>query len=392
MTSRAADVTVVGASTAGLVTALGLARAGVEVVLVDTAPAPRLSWTAVHHWSVLPLLEELGVLDQALVAGEATARWGLHVLASGEQLVFDTRDLGREVRHPFHLRLEPAVLRSLLRSALVALPRASEVTGVRVTGVRQQDGGAEVLLDGGPGVVRSRWVVGADGPASAVRREVGLGLEGTTWTERCVVALVEHDFGSTGYPDTTFQVDGRLGALVERVTGTRWRYLFQEPLSRDDDAAPRIQDVLHAVTGAHPAVLDWTSARMHQRSATSYRAGRVLLVGEAAHVTHPMSGHTSLSSWFDAATVAPALTEVLDGAPDRVLDTWAQRRRRRFLDDAAPLSLGRRHLLAQIRDAARLEVELEGFRRATADPALRREVLLGGLGGSLSDLSGAPPF
>lgn len=378
-------VAVVGASTAGLVTALGLARQGVEVSVLDTTPPPRLSWSAVHHWSVLPLLEQLGVLDEALVDGEATARWGLHVLATGEQLVYDVRELGPDVRLPFNLRLEPAALRAILRAALRASPCAELVEDVRVVGLSQDDSGAELTVHraGDERRLRAHWVVGADGATSVVRRLAGLAFEGTTWTERGLVALVRHDFAPLGYPDTTFQVDGSLGAVVERVGHGRWRYLLQESLSQDVDRLDeRLGQVLRAVTGSDPEVLDVATSRMHQRSATSYCSGRVLLVGDAAHVTHPMSGHTSLTGWFDAITLAPALTsELRPGGPaaraEDGLTRWAQQRRRHFLDDAAPASLSRRNLVAQIRDPRRLEVELAAFRRAATDPSYRRHVLLG---------------
>lgn len=365
----------VGASTAGLVAALGLARRGLRVVLVDTVAPPRLTWSAIHHWSVLPVLDDLGVLDEALMAGEATACWGLRVLATGEQLTFDLRELGREVRHPFNLRLEPHLLRAVLRDALVATPGATLLAGTRAVGLRQSDDAVVLDLSDGTSLTAA-WLIGADGPASAVRRMAGLGFEGTTWTERGVAAVLEHDFAGQGYPDTTFQVDGHAGAVVERVGQHTWRYLYQESLALPEEhVLTRLGDLLHRVVGSRPGVLDWTSARMHQRCASSFRAGRVVLVGDAAHLTHPLTGHTSLSGWHDAATVARVLAAALDGGADETVTDWAQRRRRHFLDDAAPKSLGRRNLVAQIRDRRRLEVELDSFRQASSDPDLRRELL-----------------
>ncbi|HWU22120.1 MAG TPA: NAD(P)/FAD-dependent oxidoreductase [Nocardioides sp.] len=376
MTRRDTDVVVVGASTAGLVTALGLARRGLGVVLLDSVPPPRLAWSAIHHWSVLPILDDLGVLDAALVAGEATAHWGLRVLSTGEQLDFDLRELGPEARHPFNLRLEPHLLRAPLRRALAATPGAAVLEGRAVRRMTQT--GEEVVLDLSDGTtLGAAWVVGADGPASAIRRMAGLAFEGTTWTERAVVAVIEHDFAAAGYPDTTFQVDGHAGAVVERVGQGTWRYLHQESLALPEEGAPgRLVDVLDRVTGHRPPVLDWASSRMHQRCASSYRNGRVVLIGDAAHLTHPLTGHTSLSGWQDAASLVQVLAAALlrDGG-DEPVTRWAEVRRRHFLDDAAPTSLGRRNLVAQIRDRRRLEVELDPFRRASADPELRRELL-----------------
>ncbi|CAN5652516.1 N/A [soil metagenome] len=386
---RVVDVVVVGAGHLGLTTALGLARAGVEVEVLDTGADERLPWTAVHHWSVLPGLADLGVLDGLLEAGATTSTWGLRVLATGEHLTYDLGDLGGQVRHPYNLRLEESRLCDTLRAALSRLPSARLTRAREIGSVRQHDDGVTVQVRGDEDdtdaasvdrVVRARWLVAAQGSSSAVRRELGLGFAGTTWTERCVVALVEHDFAAVGYPDTTFQVDGRLGAVVERKDDRLWRYTYQEPLSRPEHAvADRIAGVLRAATGADPRVVDWNSARMHQRSVDSYRSGRVVLVGETAHVTHTMTGHTSISGWVDALTLAPVLAEVVrEPAAEAVVTAWADERRRVYLDDVVPDSLSRRNLLTQISDPRRLDIELDQFRRARTDAATRREVLLEG--------------
>ena len=381
MSDQRVDVAVVGGTTAGLAAALGLAHRGLSVALVDSGDDSGVSWTAIHHWSVLPLLDRLGVLDEAMLQGEATARWALRVLATGEQLDFDLRELSAHVRFAFNLRLEPQRLRRILMAALDGSDGSSVIDEGPVTGLSQGRDGVALSLASGR-TVTAGWVVGADGPGSAIRRLAGLGFEGTTWTERAVVALVEHDFARHGYADTTFQVDGRAGAVVERVDQETWRYVFQESLALDErQISDRIGHLLRESTGELPRVLDWSASRMHQRSATSYRSGRVLLVGEAAHVTHPMTGYSSVSGWYDAATVVSALMAARRGDVQAVT-AWAEKRRRHFMDDAAPTSLSRRNLVAQIEDPRRLDMELDSFRRATQNLDLRLEMLLaeGGAG------------
>ncbi|MCW2816062.1 MAG: hypothetical protein JWN84_3517 [Nocardioides sp.] len=382
--SRDVDVLVVGAGHLGLATALGLARAGVTVRVLDTVPAPRLATTAVHHWSVLSAVAGLGVLDDVLAIGHRTSTWGLCVPATGEHLTYDLADLADEVAHPFNLRIEEPALRDVLREALVALPGASYHSDVRIASLHEHPGGFTVEVEdlaGGTELVRAQWLVAADGTTSVVRRALGLGFEGTTWTERCVVALVEHDLTQDpDHPDTTFVVDSTRGAVVERVDDRRWRYLYLEPLRlAEESVGDRVPLRLRGATGAEPRLLDWTSTRMHQRSTPSFRAGvsgRALLVGEAAHVTHHLIGHTSICGWFDAVSAATVLAEVVGATTDDVaLTRWADDRRRVFLDDAVPASLSRKNLLTQIDDPRRLDVELDQFRRAVGDVDVRREVL-----------------
>lgn len=386
MSSHIVDVLVVGGDPVALATALGLARTGVRVAVLDTSRPPHLPWTEVHHWSVLPWLDELGALDSLLAVGQPTSRWGLHVLATGERLTYELGDLGGEVAHPYNLRVDNRQLIGLLRGAAEAAGAVVR-TDVRIAALQQYDEGVAVDVSAPEGEtrVRARWVVAADGTASAVRRELGVGFGGTTWTERSVVALVEHDFAAAGYPDTTFQVDGHHGAVVERVEGRLWRYVYPELLVHPEEGVSRrIPEVLQRATGEQPRVVDWTSQRMHQRSASTFRFGRVLLVGEAAHTTHHLIGHSSISAWLDASSVTAALTGVLhSGASEDCLSTWAAEQRRVYLDEVVPLSLGRKNLVTQITDPRRLDIELDHFRRAIEDPVLRREVLLQG-----ADLAG----
>jgi 3-(3-hydroxy-phenyl)propionate hydroxylase len=378
------DVVVVGASQVGLLTAIGLARAGLDVEVIDSVPPQRLPWTAVHHWSVLAGLDRLGVLDPVLDEGVRTSQWGLHVLATGEQLTYDVTELADSVRFPFNVRLETSLLCAVLARAFLAHPGATISPRTRVRGLVPHDTGVLLELDddvGGPGrILEARWVVAADGLSSVVRRELGLGFEGTTWPERSVTALVEHDFAAHGYPDTTFQVDGRLGAVVERAGDRRWRYVYEEPLHLPEESiGERLPGVLEQATGERPRVLDWTSSRMHQRTAVSYRSGRVLLVGEAAHVTHRLVGRAPISGYFDAFSVVPALAQVVRGRSyDHVLSRWADHRRRVFLDEVVPTTASRKNLVTQIRDPHRREIELDHYRRALTDPVARREVLLQG--------------
>jgi len=390
------DVVVVGAGHVGLLAAIGLARAGLDVEVIDTVPSQRLPWTAVHHWSVLAGLDELGVLDRVLSEGQPTTAWGLHVLATGERITFDLAELRDSVPHPFNLRLEVSRLCAVLARAFLAHPGATISPRTRVRSLVHHDSGVLLELDddvGGRGrVVGARWLVAADGVSSVVRRELGLGFEGTTWPERCVTALVEHDFGALGYPDTTFQVDGRLGAVVERATVDRWRYVYEEPLSLPEESiGERLPHVLEQATGSRPRVLDWTSSRMHQRTAPSYRSGRVLLVGEAAHVTHRLVGRAPISGYHDVFSLARVLPGVVRGlADDGVLSRWSDHRRRVFLDEVVPTTASRKNLVTQIRDPRRLQIELDHYRRALSDRAVRRELLLQGVELATDQPPGAP--
>lgn len=374
----------VGAGPLGLTTALAVARAGHRVLVVDDGSPPAIPWTEVLHWSVLPVLDSFDLLADVLRHGEVVTRWGLRVLGTGELLAFDVTDLAGHVTHPFQVRLADSTLRELLTTRVRNEASAQALTG-RLVALTMSDQGVTAEVDAGDGgcVVRARFLVADDGPASAVRRESGIAFPGAMRADRTVVALVEHDFGADGYLDTTFQIDGRHGAVVERVSGTLWRYVYEESLDLPEEGvAARLSGTLGAVTSSDPGIRAWTSERTHQRSAATNRAGPVVLLGEAAHATHRLLGHSTISGWSDVQTLVPGLLRALETPDDprasADLDRWAAWRRKLYLDHAVPASLGRRHLVTAISSAERLDVELDEFRQALTDPDVRLGVLLQG--------------
>ena len=375
------QVVVVGADPVGLVTALGLAEAGLDVVVVDSGREATACAPCVHDWSVLPWLDRLGVLGDAIRAGFTDPSWCLRVLRTGEHIDLDIGVLEGLTPYPFNLHIEDAALCQVLERHITRHRTTHIERNARVADLAQDDSGVELVLDTAQGVhrVRAGWVVGADGTSSVVRRALGLGFPGYTWHERSVMALVDADFAGMGYAATTLQVHDRYGAMVQQVDDRRWRYTFDESLTLPADSTDsRIPGVLRGVLGDVPFdVIEWDSARMHQRSADRYRAGRALLVGDSAHVTNRMIGHSPITAFFDAYRLIEALSAVVTGrADDGVLDAYSEGRRRVFLDHALPVSAGRKHLISQISDQQRLETELEYFRQASADPDALRELLL----------------
>lgn len=374
------EVAVVGDGPIGLMTALGLARAGVDVLVVSpTTPATPV-WSGVLHNAVLPHLESLGVLADVIDAGFADPLWSLSVLRTRERIVFDLGELHDRLSHPFNVHVETAPLVAVLESHLAAQPRVSRLTG-QVSALQQADSRGELLLADRTRV-RADWVVAADGTNSVVRRAVGLGFPGSTWPERSVAAQVEYDFGELGYTSSTFQVDEVNGAVVQRIRDGLWRYTYAEPLSLPEVGIRERMDETLAVVipDADVVVPEWTWARMHQRTATHYRAGRVLLAGEAAHVTNRLTGHRSISGILDSREVVGTLVAVLrDGADETVLDDYARSRRRLFLDHASPASKNRMHLVTDLADGPSYDADLDAFRSARTDADAHEELVMLGV-------------
>jgi 3-(3-hydroxy-phenyl)propionate hydroxylase/6-hydroxy-3-succinoylpyridine 3-monooxygenase len=117
---------------------------------------------------------------------------------------------------------------------------------------------------------------------------------------------------------------------------------------------------------------------MHQRAAPSFRAGRVLLAGDAAHVTNPTGGLGLTSGLFDAFALYPSLAAVVKGqADERLLDTYATTRRDIFLERTSPQAVRNKDLIFHAnRSPEALEQALDGLRRMAAAPDYRLERLM----------------
>ncbi len=378
-----ADVLVVGGGPVGFVTALGLARAGLEVELIEAEPnigdSPR---AAVYHWSVLDGLERLGMLADARAAGLIKQDYCYLVRATGEQIRYDLSVLEGRTRHPYNIHLGQHRLAEIAARHLAALPNARVRFGTRLARIEQDDSGVTAYVEGADEPIRARWLVGADGGGSTVRKAVGLAFDGITWPERFIATNVVFDFEAAGYPLTTMVIDDRFGAVIVKLDDTGlWRCTFMEDASLPEaDYADRIPTAYRALLPYDgPYRIDRAAPyRMHQRAAERFRVGRVLLAGDAAHVTNPTGGLGLTSGLFDAFALHPSLAAVAKSeADEQLLDDYARTRRDIFVERTSPQAVRNKDLIFHAnRGPDALEAALAGLRQMAADPAVRLERLM----------------
>jgi 3-(3-hydroxy-phenyl)propionate hydroxylase/6-hydroxy-3-succinoylpyridine 3-monooxygenase len=178
-----------------------------------------------------------------------------------------------------------------------------------------------VETPGGPEELRAKWMIGADGAGSTVRQQLGLAFEGMTWPERFIATNVFFDFERYGYARSTFLIDDQHGAVIALIDRSGlWRCTYMEDSTVPEESfLERLPAVYRAILpGADDYKVDRASPyRMHQRSATRYRVGRVVLAGDAAHATNPTGGLGLTTGLFDSFALYPVLTAIiLDGATD----------------------------------------------------------------------------
>jgi 3-(3-hydroxy-phenyl)propionate hydroxylase len=354
----------------------------VKVIEAESAivPSPR---AMVYHWSVLEGIEKLGLLDEAIAAGFTKQDYTYSVFATGERISLSVGVLDGLVRHPYNLHLGQH------RLAEIALAHLNKIIDTPVdfgtTVLAVTDTGEEVHVEadsqGGPRQYTAKWVIGADGARSTVRKCLGLEFEGFTWPERFVATNVYYDFERYDYGRSTLQIDPSHGAIIAKIDNDDlWRVTYCEPLDLPEatiiERMPAFFDAI--LPGPKDFDLDqYSPYRMHQRSASRLRAGRVVLAGDAAHSTNPTGALGLTSGLFDTFVLYDALAAVITGrADDSVLDRYAAERKRIFDDIVTPRASENKRLVYHSSDPARLQQDLDGLRRLASDPQMQIERFL----------------
>ncbi|HSG35298.1 MAG TPA: FAD-dependent oxidoreductase [Sphingomonadaceae bacterium] len=379
------DVIVVGGGPTGFVTALGLAQAGVRVCVIEAeeeiVDSPR---AAVYHWSILEGLERLGMRAEAEEIGLRKNDYMWTVKRTGEKICYDLDVLKDHTRFHYNIHMGQDQLADIARRMLLRLPNAEIRFATVATALAQDDEGVQVRVEGPDGIefLRADWAIGADGAGSTVRKALGLTFDGMTWPERFIATNVFHDFSSGGYALSNLVIDRQWGAVIVKINEQGlWRCTYMESaeLSERDflDRLPAAYENLLVGTGGYR--LDQAAPyRMHQRCAATFRKGRVLLAGDAAHVTNPTGGYGLTTGLFDAYALWPTLAAViLESADPALLDRYSDERRQIFLERTSPKAIANKRLVFHEcgGPGPELEAALDGLRAMERDPQSRLEGL-----------------
>ncbi|MGZ4458097.1 MAG: FAD-dependent monooxygenase [Nocardioidaceae bacterium] len=330
--SSPCQVLVVGAGPTGLVLATQLLARGIRTRVVDKDEGPHPQSRAVSVQArTLELLDTMGLADSFTEHGHRVRRFRMY---TGARTLLNL-DLERNGSpYGFILHLAQHETETLLRARLRELGGAVE-QGVELVRVSEHGDVVDATLRDVAGretELSAGYVVGCDGAHSRVRHELGLAFDGQPYPHDWLLADVALDgVGRDDELHLFFREDG-LPLVCLPLGQHRWRLVM--PNADDRAGQPpsfdEIQDLVDRRAPRRIVVSDpaWLACfRCQLRSTTTYRRGRVLLAGDAAHIHSPAGGQGMNTGMMDAHNVAWKLALVADGrAPDSLLDSYGQER------------------------------------------------------------------
>jgi 3-(3-hydroxy-phenyl)propionate hydroxylase len=310
------EVVIAGGGPTGLMLAAELALAGVDAVVVERRPTQELEGPRSRglHARTIEVLDQRGVADRFLAEGQK------HPTVGYAQIRLDISDFPS--RHACLLALWQRdferILAGWVEELGVRIRRGREVVGLS-----PDEHGVDVTLSDAT-TLRAQYLVGCDGGRSIVRQGAGIDFPGTEATTSWLIAEVE----ATEEPEVGMRREGGIGPVdPTRPSGPFQAVLMEPTVDHDgeptmDDLRARLADIYGTDFGVHSPT--WLSRFTDMtRQAASYRAGRVLLAGDAAHVHPPQGGQGLNVGVQDAVNLGWKLAQVMRGtSPDELLDTY----------------------------------------------------------------------
>jgi len=378
-------VIVVGAGPVGMTAASYLADEGIPVTVVEAqTEVPTDLRASTFHPPTLDMLDRFGIAAKCVEQGLVCRHWQFRDRREGVVATFDLGLLEGETAHPYRLQCEQWKLTRLLRDRLEAHPNAEFRFGLSAVAVAQDDDRVLLTVEDPEGHregLAARFVIGADGARSGVRRSLGIAFDGMTIPEVFLTMSTTFAYHEA-IPDLTniaYVSDPDEWAVLLR-TPSLWRVLLPTDPGESPQAmkAPaRVEERLQALlpSSSPYEVVHKTDYRVHERVAERYVQGRVFLAGDAAHLNNPLGGMGMNGGIHDAMNLADKLSQVWQGAPLELMGRYERQRRKVAIETVQTQALRNRQILNE-RDPEARRAFHDELRRTVADEGAHRDYLL----------------
>lgn len=374
-------VFIAGAGPVGLTAAANLVQAGVPVTVFEAGSGlSQESRASTFHPPTLDMLDRLGAAKPLIARGLIAPSFQYRSKRHGILAQFDFGAIADATDHPYRVQCEQFQLTRILYDRLRVAGGFALEFDSRVREVVQHQSRVEISIErNGRSVTRTcRWLIGADGARSDVRRSLGIAFEGFTWPERFLVVSTPFDFAAAmpGLASVSYAADPLRWHFLLRIPGF-YRVMF--PIAPDEsDALALGPDFARSLMATVvPGISNYEMAHVtlykaHQRVAKTFRLDRAFLIGDAGHINNPLGGMGMNGGIHDAINLSSRLAQVWHGrgAADE-LDCYDRQRRQVTLEHIEKESIQNKRNLES--DGTEFGQRL---RRIAADPHRTHEYLL----------------
>ena len=378
---KSVDVLIAGGGPAGIVAGVALAAAGLDVVVLEAGATHASDLRAsTLHPPTLDYLATLGIAQDLYPIGLKSPEYKFFNRQTGACITFDLSEIADVSEHPYRLQCEQYKLTD------VGSRRIGDrlLFSHRVTGAKQTQTGVDVQAEtpDGPRGFHAKYVIACDGAGSVLRKSLDIGFDGFTYEEKflCLSTDVPMEDRLPGICNVNYMADPTEWLVLLRAPSA-WRVLV--PARADVPDAELLTDAKRDEVFARLLKTDETIEtlhrtiyRVHQRVAKSYRTGRIILAGDAAHLNNPIGGFGMNSALHDIRNLSDKLVRILKhGESEDLLDLYERQRRTVMQEFIQAQSIRNKRTMEM--SSAESSEDLEGeLRRNAEDPVLRRDYLL----------------
>ena len=380
------QVIIAGAGPVGTVAAFYLAQKGISVVVLEAAQSCEEDMRAsTLHSPTIEMLDRLGIADRLISQGLKAPVYQYRIRATNEVLEFDLNELADELKFPFRLQCEQYKLARLLAAELDNHPCADILFNHRVISFDQDADKVVVSTETPDGICKfdADYLIAADGASSVVRKQLGVEFSGFTYPEKFLTLStrtpIEKHFQDLCL--VNYVSDPDEWYVLLRVPSS-WRVLVPVPQDQSDEyilSVDKKNEVFDGLMGDGQSVTTHhqTIYSVHQRVTTKFNHGRVVLVGDAAHLNNPLGGFGMNGGIHDAWNLVGKLELILQNGDDSVdlLDKY-DRQRRTIMNNFIQAQTIRNKKMIEEDQQSSQQNEWQDMRRVQGDNEARRKFML----------------
>ena len=379
-------ILIIGAGPVGLTTALRLSQLGIRSIILEKSKSIQNELRAsTFHPPTIEMLDALGIAKELISMGLKTKQWQFRVHETGEKAVFDLGHISKDTKYPFRLQAEQKELCRIATKKAETDKNIDLRMGHQLNGLVQNDAFVVISAstEGRPDyTIEAPFVVAADGGSSKIRDIMGLQFSGLTYPETTILVATQFPFHEhiEGLSNVNYVWSDWGTFSLLRLPGI-WRCSLYPDTNETVDEATQPNSIKEKLTRIVPKqtdhkILEVRPYKIHQRILDRYDHGRVVFVGDAAHLNSPSGGMGMNGGIHDGWNLSGKLKDILmDHQPLTKLSLYSEQRQK-IAEKEILKNADKNRSRMQERDKDFRASELQRLKEIANDPKRARDFLL----------------